>query len=71
MKLYVSGRLYFLQNKPDLRWAMQSYEDTALNVLPTFDLQVVFCILSCMRQRHYNIFFHIPVRRKYVYEDTM
>ena len=30
MKLYVSGRLYFLQNKPDLRWAMQSYEDTAL-----------------------------------------
>ena len=31
MKLYVSGRLYFLQNKPDLRWAMQSYEDTALS----------------------------------------
>ena len=30
MKLYVSGRLYFLQNKPDLSWAMQSYEDTAL-----------------------------------------
>ena len=33
MKLYVSGRLYFLQNKPDLRWAMQSYEDTALSTL--------------------------------------
>ena len=31
MKLYVPGRLYFLQNKPDLRWAMQSYEDGSLN----------------------------------------
>ena len=26
MKLYVPGRLYSLQNKPDLRWAMQSYD---------------------------------------------
>ena len=26
MNLYVPGRLYSLQNKPDLRWVMQSYD---------------------------------------------
>ena len=30
MKLYVPGRLYFPQNKPDLRWDMQSYEQITL-----------------------------------------
>ena len=32
MNLYVPGRLHSPQNKPDLRWAMQSYEHITLNI---------------------------------------
>ena len=32
MKLYVLGRLYSPQNKPDLRRVMQSYEQITLSI---------------------------------------